>query len=106
MSTSPITPIDPVTAARISGKAINQIYPIRVLCALDKFLNVLVFNGLIDETISAHSARAALEDKTWGIWMLKFLNVFDPNHGAGAIVDDQAEAQAIVDTEKKTNIIT
>ncbi len=105
MSTSPITPIDPITAARISNKAVHRPYYIRIFVALDKFLNVILFNGLLDETISAHSARAALEGKTWGALMLKFLNIFDKNHGAGAIVDDQAEAQVIVNFEENTHIV-
>lgn len=105
MTTSPITPIDPITAARIGKKAIHRPYYIRIFVALDKFINVILFNGQLDETISAHSARAALEGKTWGGLMLKFLNIFDPNHGAGAIVDDQAEAQVVVNLESKTNIV-
>lgn len=100
-----VNPIDPVTAERIGSKAVHQVYWKRALDALDKFINVIVFNGLIDETISAHSARAALQGKRWGIVLITFLNWFDPNHGAGAINDDAAQAQAIVDIEKQQNIV-
>lgn len=105
MSDPVIVPVNSSEAAKWSQEAIHHPYYIRIWVALDKFLNVVLFNGRLDETISSHSARAALEGKTWGVFMLKFLNLFDPNHGAGAIVGDEATAQDIVNEEKSTNIV-
>lgn len=102
---SVITPIDPATAARIAYKATHRTFWARRWSSLDKFINCWFFNGLEDETISAHFARAALKNKESGTLMMRFLNFFDPNHGAGAIIDDLAQAQQLVELESQQKVV-
>jgi hypothetical protein len=100
-----ITPLNPNQEATQERLAIEHGYIIRVLLALDMFCNVVLFRGRLDETISTHSARAAVEGKCWGIWMSKFLNLFEKDHGAKASAGDLIRAESIVSTEEDSGIL-
>ncbi len=102
---STITPLDPIRAAKDEAESLQHGPIVRRLIALDVFLNVLVFNGRLDETISAHAGRAAENGKWYGIWACKFLNLFDANHGAHAIAGDLARAKAIESTEYNSGVL-
>jgi|SRR6185437_5287011 len=104
MSTG-ITQIDPSEVKKYETQSLEHGYIVRCLLAFDVLCNVVFFKGRLDETISAHSARAAMEGKLWGIWMSKFLDIFQKNHGAQAILGDEARANVISETEKDSNII-
>lgn len=65
-------------------------------------MNVVLFFGRSDETISAHSARACLEGKTWGKWMSAFLNIFQSDHGVKAQAGDAERAKSILATEEQS----
>lgn len=104
MSTG-ITPIDPSQVNKYEKESLEHGYVVRCLLAFDTLCNVVLFKGRLDETISAHSARAAMQGKTWGIWMSKFLDIFQKNHGAQAILGDEARANVISETEKDSNIV-
>lgn len=75
-------------------------YYIRVLIALDVFLNVTFFNGRLDESMSSHAARSAARGNEFAILACKFLNLFQRNHGANAEVSDYSRAVAIAKTEE------
>lgn len=100
-----ITPLNPTQTAKEELKASEHGYLIRVLLALDMFANVVFLKGRLDETISTHSARAAVEGKLWGIWMSKFLDLFEKDHGADASAGDLIRAESIVKTEKSSGIL-
>lgn len=100
-----ITPLGPSQEAKQEQEAIEHGYFMRVLLALDMFANVVLFRGRLDETISTHSARAAVEGKLWGIWFSKFLDWFQSDHGADASAGDLIRAESIVQTEENSGIL-
>jgi small nuclear ribonucleoprotein (snRNP)-like protein len=73
----------------------------RILVAFDIFMNVLLFNGQEDETISAHSWRASLQGKLWGKVMVTWLNLFQSDHGYNAAAGDLERAEEREATEKR-----
>ncbi len=52
----------------------------RLGVALDEFLNVLLLNGLPEQTISLHAALAELEGERWGCWLCAALNALVQKH--------------------------
>jgi len=60
------------------------------LVSLDQLGNTLT-GGDPDETISSRSAKANLEGKTWGIWMCKFLDIFDKGHCQSSLEPDEGK---------------
>lgn len=89
-----VTPLDTGQTKKAEATAVYSPYYIRVLIALDVFINV-IFNGNLGETISARSARAATEGKRWGIWLSKFLDLFQSDHGAKAVASDLTRAKEV-----------
>lgn len=73
---------------------------LRLAIAFDIFCNVLFLNGREDETISAHSWRAAQEGKAWGKAVCWWLNLFQEDHGQRAVAGDLERAEEIVGTEE------
>lgn len=57
-------------------------YILRLLLVLDQFLNVLIWNGSQDETVSSHIGRKIAENRA--NWFEKklccFLKLFEKNH--------------------------
>ncbi len=96
-----ITPLTPTQVTTYEQKAAKESYFVRVLVALDIFVNVL-FNGRPDETISSHAARAATEGRWWGIVVSKFLDLFQSDHGARAEAGDVERAEQVIQLEDKT----
>jgi hypothetical protein len=96
-----ITPLTPPQVAVQEGQAAKDNYLLRALIGLDQFINVLT-DGDPDETISSRSARAAERGKPWGIFMSKFLDIFQKDHGAKAQAGDLERAQAVVHAEEKS----
>jgi hypothetical protein len=97
-----ITPLTPDQLARQEAQAEKEAYLKRALIGLDMFMNVLT-DGDPDETISSRSARAAEKGKHSGIFMSKFLDVFQHDHGAKAQAGDVARAQAVIATEDSSS---
>ena len=81
-------------------QAASDGYLHRVLVAFDIFINV-IFRGRMDETISAHAYRAALQNKLWGRILNGALNLIQSNHGAKAAAGHLERATSIADTEEK-----
>lgn len=102
---NPITPLSPEQTAYEEKQAAKEGYIHRVLVAFDIFCNVVFFRGQQDETISSHSARAALEGKLWGIWLSKALDWIQPDHGAKAIAGDVERAENVERIENDTKIL-
>jgi hypothetical protein len=100
-----ITPLERKTAELQEAATKKEGWARRMIVAFDIFCNVVVFRGLPDETISSHAARAALAGKLWGKLLSRFLNLFQKDHGADAMVGDIARAEAVLYTENKTDII-
>ena len=71
------------------------------MIAIDVCLNVLFFDGLLGETISAHSARASQQGEWWGWWLSWGLDWIEPDHGAKAEQADLDRAEEVVETEDK-----
>jgi len=68
-------------------------YPLRALIALDQFLNVALFNGNEDQTISGHVGYKSLTKHTLQ-WVVaeKVINIiffFDANHCYNSIEWDE-----------------
>lgn len=58
-------------------------YPVRIGVAVDETVNVVVFNGQPDETISQHAAVAQRDGKRWGCILCGILNIIiEPHHCA------------------------
>ena len=102
----PITPLDPQTTQQQEAQAAKEGWLHRSLVAFDQAVNVIVLRGQPDETISSHSARAAIEGKKWGVVVSKFLNLFQKDHGAKAIAGDDQRAENIEQIEEKSGGIS
>lgn len=70
-------------------------YALRVLIALDQFINVLILNGDEDHTISGRvGAKALITQKWYWLWTEKFINTlfwFDKDHCYNSIEWDRFE---------------
>lgn len=77
-------------------------YLVRVLIGLDEFANV-IFDGNLDETISARSGRAAKAGKRWGRFMAWWLGKIVPNHCRLAELHDEQRAAYIVWLESQAD---
>lgn len=102
---NPIQPLTPIEIAFYERQGANHRFFMRRLVALDIFINIWFLNGLQDETISSHTARASLEGKAWGIFFSSIFNWFSKNHGAKAIAGDTGRAEAIISVEDKTSVM-
>lgn len=94
----PMTPSN-ISAAMARTNEESRLH--RWVVALDIFLNVTFMNGQNDETMSAHSWRASLEGRRWGIAMNWWLNGFQPNHGYQAACGDLQRALNRAACEKR-----
>lgn len=95
----PFTAAD-VQKAQLQASKEGRIH--RLLVAFDIFLNILIFNGQQDETMSAHAYRASQEGKLWGKLMNHWLDWFQADHGAQAASGDLERAEERISVEKKT----
>lgn len=59
----------------------------RFLVNTDRAWNNLVLNGGLDQTISAHSALAARQGRTWGCVLCKLLNMIQKDHCEKQLAD-------------------
>jgi hypothetical protein len=94
-----IVPLNPAQVAAQEAQAEKEAYLKRALIGLDMFMNVLT-DGDPDETISSRSARAAEKGRKWGIFMSKFLDEFQKDHGAKAQAGDIARATVVITAEE------
>lgn len=101
----PITPLTPAQVAQQETQAAHEGYLHKDLVGLDQFANVLA-DGNPDETISSRSARAAEQGKTWGVWMSKFLNLFQADHGPKAQAGDVERAKTVANAEQQSGGFT
>jgi hypothetical protein len=74
----------------------------RVLISLDELGNVLS-GGMLDETISSRSGRAALHGARWGLFMAWWLGKIVPNHCRLAELHDEQRAEFIVWLEQSAD---
>jgi hypothetical protein len=95
MAADPLQPLSPAQLAAQEAATAKEGVVHRDLVAVDQAANVLLLKGHPDETISAHAARADLEGKRWGRWLSRFLDLFQRDHGEGAIAGDLERAQAV-----------
>lgn len=95
-----LTPITAQKEQRDIAESQHDGYFMRVLKALDVFINVVFLRGHLDETISSHAGRAAYEGKVWGIYLTKFLNIFDSNHALNAQAGDIGNAEQEIGLEE------
>jgi hypothetical protein len=102
---SGITPITAAQEATYEKQTAAEGYPMRVLIAFDQLCNVIFFNGRPDETISAHSARAATEGKLWGELMSHFLDLFQTDHGAAAEAGDLERTVIVAGLEENSGTL-
>ena len=82
---------DQINVSQQEAQAAAEGWAHRSVVALDIFLNVFLFRGREDETISTHAYRASLEGKKWGIALNWALNLIQGNHGARASSDTGRE---------------
>lgn len=85
---SEVTPLTPVEEIQQQQQAASENWIRRCLVALDQFVNVTVFRGQPNETISTHCGRACVEGKLWGKALAGFLNWFEPDHCSKARAGD------------------
>jgi hypothetical protein len=90
-----------IDIAKAEVKASQECYLHRVLVAFDIFMNVVFWIGFENETISAHSYRAATEGKLWGRLMNWWLDGIQPNHGQKAASGDLERSISEVSRLKK-----
>jgi hypothetical protein len=98
--TDPIIALTPAQEAAQELQASQEGWAHRVIVALDQFINVFLVRGQPGETISTHAARADRLGKTWGIYMSRFLNVFQTDHGAKARAGDIQRAKNLLKIEE------
>lgn len=91
---SPAWGVSSVTTAESKAAAEGWLH--RALVAFDIAVNVIILRGQQDETISAHSWRAAVEGKLWGKAMTKWLDWIQPCHGQKAAAGDLERAMVRV----------
>jgi hypothetical protein len=60
----------------------------RVLIWFDIFVNIFGLRSRSGITISSRAQTAADQGKGWGIKLTAFLNLFEREHGYGAIIGD------------------
>jgi hypothetical protein len=97
-----VTPLTPEQQAVVDAEC--AVYPWwrRVLIALDQFINVAVFGGLIGETISAHAGRLAVRNVWWAVWLCDALDLLESDHGAKACCGDLYRALLVVQAEESS----
>lgn len=71
-----------------------------ILVGADQEGNIIL-GGKPDETISAHSARAAAKGNPVGRFMVWWLDKLQPNHGKLAEQGDLKRAEDVEETERK-----
>ena len=91
---NPVTRLSDDEESEQERETAGEGYVHRVLVASDIFANV-VMGGYPDETISSRCARGALAGRWWGVWMSRFLNLFQRDHGADAMAGDRERAKAV-----------
>ena len=67
---------------------------LRLLISFDQTINVAVFNGDEDETISSNAGKAMLRGKRWGCVLCRLLDLVDPNHCLKSIEADEGKRPA------------
>lgn len=105
MKADPIHPLNKAETEEQERETLHEAYWHRCLVAIDICCNVIFLRGLQDETISSHAARAALKGRIWGVWLSRFLNLFQPDHGADAIAGDAERAKRTLAVEESTKIL-
>ena len=90
----PITPLTPEQVATQKAHAAAESYLHRDLVAFDQMVNVIA-DGHPDETISSRAARADLKGHWWGRAMSRFLDLFQKDHGAKAMIGDAERAETV-----------
>jgi hypothetical protein len=73
----------------------------RSLVAFDQMMNVIVFYGYPDETISSHAWRASRKGRLWGRILIKWLELLEPDHGQKAAAGDRYRAALVQAIEKQ-----
>lgn len=73
-------------------------YWLRVLIALDRLANVILF-GRLGETVSARAGRACRAGKRWGKTVCGILSWFQDDHCAVAIELDRRLAEELLELE-------
>jgi hypothetical protein len=100
-----LTPLTAAETATEEARVLAEGWIKRSLVAFDQFINVTLFRGRNDETISAHAGRACIEGRLWGETLATFLNIFQVNHCVKAMVGDAVRAKAILQTEQQSGEI-
>jgi hypothetical protein len=62
-----------------------------LLISIDQLVNTLLA-GDPDETISSRMGKRARKGDRFGIWLCKFLNIFDKNHCEKSIEEDEGSS--------------
>ena len=70
---------------------------VRLMIALDACVQVVFLYGIPGETISARAGKAQRRGKTWGCILCRMLDLIDTNHCDGAVRNDIARAQAVIE---------
>lgn len=88
-------PWTPAEIPEAEARAAREGYVHRCLVALDMMLNVWLFRGNPDETISTHAWRAAKRGVVAAKVLLWWLDLLDPHHGHLAAAADIERGRAI-----------
>lgn len=111
MSTNPVTPLSPDQTVMAQMRALHQNFFIRALREVDVMLNVDT-DGLPGQTLSARWAGWAIQkptnelqraQKNFGVFACHVLNIAQPDHGALAIVGDEAHGEKLAETEAQVD---
>lgn len=105
MSGSPLTPLSPAEEKIQIAETLQEGWVHRCLIAFDQMCNVVFFDGLPDETISAHSARESLTNIFWAVTLSCWLNDIQKDHGADAVAGDLARAEVVEKVEESSGLL-
>jgi|SRR5208283_2296232 len=95
-------PLSPTEIAQLEAQAAKEGWLHVRLVELDQFMNGMFFDGMPDETMSAHFQRMADNGNPLGKAMCAWLDVIQKRHGQAAQAGDLERAEAVETTEKET----
>jgi hypothetical protein len=96
----PIVALTPAQEVIQEQQAASEGWAHRSIVAFDQLVNVFLLRGQPGETISTHAARADRLGNAWGVWMSRFLNIFQSDHGAKARAGDIQRAKNLLKIEE------
>jgi hypothetical protein len=102
MSTYGGAPLTPTEIQEYEAKAAQHGWPMEVLVSLDQTFNVLLFHGMLDETMSSHFQRMADGGNDFGKAASWVLGKIQNRHGQKAQAGDLERGKQVQAVEDQS----